>query len=186
MSKKTKQESCRREGHIRTCGRAPEARTRWRVFNSRSSCYCCCTTEYSYPQHRRVCKRISDKEEPIHAWTDILLSSIIAVQKTTRIAKLPSIRVVNSVYKNLAWVEVAIPPAAVRVKIIYPTAGWITPYWPGKENKYDHDVSWHTVASEWDLTSFTIKSKVHQNPKYTMPSKYQTDKYPTHQYNSTF
>ena len=47
--------------------------------------------------------------------------------------------------------EVAIPPAAVRVKIIYPAAGWITPYWAGKENKYDHDVSWHTVASEWDL-----------------------------------
>ena len=47
--------------------------------------------------------------------------------------------------------EVAIPPAAVRVKIIYPAAGWINSYWPGKENKYDHDVSWHTVASEWDL-----------------------------------
>ena len=44
--------------------------------------------------------------------------------------------------------EVAIPPAAVRVKIIYPAAVWITSYWPGKENKYDHDVSWHTVASE--------------------------------------
>ena len=44
--------------------------------------------------------------------------------------------------------EVAIPPAAVRVKIIYPAVGWITSYWPGKENKYDHDVSWHTVASE--------------------------------------
>ena len=47
--------------------------------------------------------------------------------------------------------EVAVPPAAVRVKIIYPAAGWITSYWPGKENKYDHDVSRHTVASEWDL-----------------------------------
>ena len=47
--------------------------------------------------------------------------------------------------------EVAIPPAAVRVKIIYPAAGWITSYWPGKENKYDHDVRWRTVASEWDL-----------------------------------
>ena len=47
--------------------------------------------------------------------------------------------------------EVAIPPAAVQVKIIYPAAGWITSYWPGKEDKYDHDVSWHTVASEWDL-----------------------------------
>ena len=44
--------------------------------------------------------------------------------------------------------EVAIPPAAVRVKIIYPAAGWISSYWPGKENKYDHDVNWHTVASE--------------------------------------
>ena len=30
--------------------------------------------------------------------------------------------------------EVAIPPAAVWVKIIYPAAGWITSYWPGKEN----------------------------------------------------
>ena len=45
-------------------------------------------------------------------------------------------------------IEVAIPPAAVRVKIIYPAAGWIASYWPGKENKYDHDVNWHTVASE--------------------------------------
>ena len=52
---------------------------------------------------------------------------------------------------KLARSEVAIPPAAVRVKIIYPAAGWITSYWPGKENKYDHDVSWHTVAFEWDL-----------------------------------
>ena len=88
----------------------------------------------------------------------------------------------DSIYMS----EVAIPPAAVRVKIIYPAARWITSYWPGKENTYDHDVSWHTVASEWDLTSFTIKSEVHQKLKYKMPSKYQTDKYPTHQYNSTF
>ena len=79
--------------------------------------------------------------------------------------------------------EVAIPPAAVRVKIIYPAAGWITSYWPGKENKYDYDVSCFRVR--FNLTSFTTKSKVHQNSKYTMPSKYQTDQYPTHQYNST-
>ena len=44
--------------------------------------------------------------------------------------------------------EVAIPPAAMPVKIIYPAAGWIASYWPGKENKYDHEVNWHTVASE--------------------------------------
>ena len=59
----------------------------------------------------------------------------------------------GSGYKWLVhnWYKVAIAPAAVRVKIIYPAARWITSYWPGKENKYDHDVSWHTVASEWDL-----------------------------------
>ena len=27
----------------------------------------------------------------------------------------------------------AIPPAAVRVKVIYPAAGGITSYWPGKK-----------------------------------------------------
>ena len=59
--------------------------------------------------------------------------------------------------------EVAIPPAAVRVKIIYPAAGWITSYWPGKENKYDHDVSLHIVASEWDLIQYILLP----NPKYT-------------------
>ena len=47
--------------------------------------------------------------------------------------------------------EVAITQAVSRVKIIYPAAGWIASYWPGKENKYDHDVSWRTFASEWDL-----------------------------------
>ena len=35
------------------------------------------------------------------------------------------------------------------------------------------------------LTYFTTKSKVHQNPKYTMPSKYQTDHYPTHSTSTT-
>ena len=44
--------------------------------------------------------------------------------------------------------EVAIPPAAVQLKIIYPAAGWISSYWPGKEHKYDHDVSRPAVASE--------------------------------------
>ena len=37
----------------------------------------------------------------------------------------------------------------------------------------------------FNLTYFTIKSKVHQNPKYTMPSKYQTDQYPTHSTSTT-
>ena len=37
----------------------------------------------------------------------------------------------------------------------------------------------------FNLTYFTSKSKVHQNPKYTMPSKYQTDQYPTHSTNTT-
>ena len=59
-------------------------------------------------------------------------------------------------------IKVAFPPLAVRVKIIYPAEGWITSYWPVKENKYDH-VSWHTVASEWDL----IQHILLPNPKYT-------------------
>ena len=41
------------------------------------------------------------------------------------------------------------------------------------------------LLCEISFNIFTTKSKVHQNPKYTMPSKYQTDQYPTHQCNST-
>ena len=37
----------------------------------------------------------------------------------------------------------------------------------------------------FNLTYFTTKSEVHQNPKYTMPLKYQTDQYPTHSTSTT-